>query len=61
MADDAEHEIRVYTTRPDTIYGVTFVVVAPEHPAALELATEGRQAQVVAYRAGAQSSSGCAG
>ena len=48
-------EIRVYTTRPDTIYGVTFVVVAPEHPAALDLASEGRQEQVVAYRAGAQS------
>jgi leucyl-tRNA synthetase len=55
VADDANHEIRVYTTRPDTIYGVTFVVVAPEHPAALDLATEGRREQVEAYRAGAQS------
>jgi leucyl-tRNA synthetase len=55
VADDAESEIRVYTTRPDTIYGVTFIVVAPEHPAALALATEARQEQVASYRAGAQS------
>jgi leucyl-tRNA synthetase len=55
VIDDADREIRVYTTRPDTIYGVTFVVVAPERPAALELATEERREQVAAYRAGAQS------
>jgi leucyl-tRNA synthetase len=55
VADDADSEIRVYTTRPDTIYGVTYIVVAPEHPAALDLATQARQEQVAAYRAGAQS------
>jgi len=27
-----ESEIRVFTTRPDTVYGVTFFVIAPEHP-----------------------------
>ena len=58
LADDAgapDREIRVYTTRPDTIYGVTFVVVAPEHPATLELTTGSGAEQVIAYRAGVQS------
>jgi leucyl-tRNA synthetase len=55
VADHPSGDIRVYTTRPDTIYGVTFVVVAPEHPAALDLVAEARRAQVAAYRAGAQS------
>ncbi len=29
---DHTHPVTVYTTRPDTIYGVTFIVVSPEHP-----------------------------
>jgi len=29
---DSEEKLKVYTTRPDTIYGVTFMVIAPEHP-----------------------------
>lgn len=28
----AEDTLRVYTTRPDTLFGVTFMVIAPEHP-----------------------------
>ena len=29
---EAEDKLRVYTTRPDTLFGVTFMVIAPEHP-----------------------------
>ncbi len=45
--DDA---IRVYTTRPDTLYGVTYLVVAPEHPLVDRLTTPGQQAAMAAYR-----------
>jgi len=41
--------LEVFTTRPDTIYGATFMVIAPEHPLAQELTTDGQRAQVEAY------------
>ena len=42
-------EIRVFTTRPDTVYGVTFMVIAPEHPLVEKLTTPERRAEVEAY------------
>jgi leucyl-tRNA synthetase len=42
-------EIRVFTTRPDTIFGVTFFVMAPEHPLVPLLTTPEHKAEVEAY------------
>jgi leucyl-tRNA synthetase len=44
-----EKEIRVFTTRPDTVYGVTFMVLAPEHPLVEKLTTPDQRAEVKAY------------
>jgi len=44
-----EKEIRVFTTRPDTTYGVTFMVMAPEHPLVARLTSPERRAEVEAY------------
>ncbi|MFP3947729.1 MAG: leucine--tRNA ligase [Longimicrobiales bacterium] len=42
--------IEVFTTRPDTIFGATYMVLAPEHPLAEELTVEDRREEVEAYR-----------
>ncbi|MGI8830758.1 MAG: leucine--tRNA ligase [Candidatus Limnocylindria bacterium] len=52
-ADDVE-PIRVFTTRPDTLFGATFMVLAPEHPLVSVLTTEDRQADIAAYVADAR-------
>ncbi|MCC6618548.1 MAG: leucine--tRNA ligase [Chloroflexi bacterium] len=46
--------IRVFTTRPDTIFGATFMVLAPEHPLVSVLTTDDRRADVDAYVAAAR-------
>ncbi|MGI6095999.1 MAG: leucine--tRNA ligase [Lachnospiraceae bacterium] len=44
-----EEAITVYTTRPDTLHGATFMVLAPEHKMAAELATEENKEAVEKY------------
>jgi leucyl-tRNA synthetase len=45
--DDAE--IKVFTTRPDTAFGMTFVVLAPEHPLVETITTPERRGEVAAF------------
>ena len=47
--DDGEDKMTVYTTRPDTLYGATFMVLAPEHPLAKKLATAEQKDAVEKY------------
>ncbi|SCP95256.1 leucine--tRNA ligase [Anaerobium acetethylicum] len=44
-----EETVKVYTTRPDTLYGATFMVLAPEHELAKSLATDDKKAEVEDY------------
>ena len=46
---DSEEKITVYTTRPDTLYGATFMVLAPEHALAKSLATPEQKDAVEEY------------
>ncbi len=54
VLDASGHEsgtfIEVYTTRPDTLYGATYMVLAPEHPLVDRVTDDGHRAPVMAYR-----------
>jgi leucyl-tRNA synthetase len=45
----ADDVLRIYTTRPDTLYGATYMVIAPEHPLVSRLTTSDQQSVVEAY------------
>ncbi len=45
----SEEQLEIFTTRPDTIYGVTFMVIAPEHSRLSELTTEDKLSEVENY------------
>jgi len=47
--EGAAGSVRVFTTRQDTVFGATFMSLAPEHPLARELTTADRQAEVDAF------------
>jgi len=48
FAGDPARAIRVFTTRPDTAFGITYAVIAPEHPLLDELTTDDERANVTA-------------
>ncbi|HEV8470686.1 MAG TPA: leucine--tRNA ligase [Candidatus Limnocylindria bacterium] len=50
----AGETIRFFTTRPDTIYGATFMVLAPEHPLVAKVTASTRRSEVEAYVARAR-------
>ncbi len=50
FATEAGDPIEVFTTRPDTLWGATFMVLAPEHPLVDRLTTDEQRAEVEAYK-----------
>ncbi len=58
LPDEAGEEVlRVYTTRPDTLFGATYMVIAPEHPKVEVLTTPEHREAVAAYQAQAAAKS----
>jgi leucyl-tRNA synthetase len=54
---DGDEVIDVFTTRPDTLFGATFMVLAPEHPLVKKLTTRDQKSNVDAYIKQAQAKS----
>ncbi len=47
--DGGEHPVEIFTTRPDTLFGATYMVLAPEHPLVDRLVSPDRAEEVAAY------------
>jgi leucyl-tRNA synthetase len=54
ITGDPTAEIRFFTTRPDTVFGVSFMVLAPEHPLVAEITSPEQRAAVEAYASDAR-------
>ncbi len=52
--DGHREKLKVFTTRPDTLFGVTFIVLAPEHPLVEKLTTDEHRANVHTYEKATQ-------
>ena len=50
IADHADAEIQVYTTRPDTLFGATYMVLAPEHPLVDKITHPDMRSEISDYR-----------
>jgi leucyl-tRNA synthetase len=51
---DHDGSLCVYTTRPDTLFGATYMVIAPEHPLIARITTDDRRGEVTTYIAKAR-------
>ena len=55
IAAESEQAIEVFTTRPDTVFGVSYVVLAPEHALVDQLTSAEQREAVEAFRKSLQS------
>ncbi len=49
VLDGISESVKVFTTRPDTLFGATYMVLAPEHPLVEKITSSGNKAKVEAY------------
>ncbi len=49
LQGDPQSKLRVFTTRPDTLFGATYMVLAPEHPYVEQITTDAQREAVEAY------------
>ena len=49
--DGGSQEFKIFTTRPDTLFGATYMVFSPEHPLLDEITTEAQKSALFEYRA----------